>query len=241
MDTPLIDIDTEDGLAPEVIEPEVELVIEPGTELARPRETAIDADGWIYDVNSGEVLGHRDCPERFEVDSADAAEWVLELRSKLEADILAIDLRIQAVLEMLRAMKAERTRRLSWWDWRFSTSLIEFARKALEGTKARTAKFGWGQVRFRKTAGNHLIVDMPAAVAWMKTWAPQRVKVVESVTVKDVLAAMEVEARATGEPAERPSWLASSGERESVTITTGLDTTLRALRNGKGGSDHGRS
>ena len=198
------------------------------TEIEAPgpaRETAVDSDGFLYDVDTGEVLGRADLDDRFEIRDDDAAEWVLELRSKLEGDVIAIDARLKALGEMLRTLRAEKMRRLSWWDYRFSSRLTGYARTKLKG-KGRTAVFAWGKVAFRASKGTNTIINMERAVAWMRTWAPERVKVVESVSVKDALASLELAKDATGEAPEVADWLVSSGPQESVTVTTGIDIQI---------------
>jgi phage host-nuclease inhibitor protein Gam len=184
-------------------------------------ETAVDPDGWVYDVATGEVLGHQEVDPYFAVMSTEAADWVLRLRSKIEGDLAGIDARIRALTAQLQALRSAQVRRLSWWDWRFSAELVAFARTTLRG-KSRTAHFAWGKVAFRRNAGTHQILDMAEAVAWVKDWAPERVKVVESVAVKDVLAAIEVVARATGEEPDRPPFLQHIGGGETATVSTGI-------------------
>lgn len=205
----------------------------PATELlpAVPaRETAHDEDGWIFDVQTGEVLGRLDVAELFQINSDDAAEWALELRSRLEGDLVGIDARLRALTAMLEALRAEKMRRLAWWDWRFAPDLVAYSRTKLKGTRSKTAKFAWGQVSFRSTQGSHTILSMEEAVDFVRAWAPSKVKVVETVSVKDVLATVEVVAQATGEAPERPSFLAHSGESESVTIKTGIELKLPRVK-----------
>ncbi len=187
------------------------------------RPTAVDGEGWIYDTETGEVLGRQDAPAAFAVESVEAAEWVLEIRSQIEGEIHGVDARIRALTEQLGRLRAEKVRRLSWWEWKFGPSLAVFARGLLRG-KERTARFAWGKVAFRSTRGTTQILDMEAAVAWMRVWAPERVQVktVETVKVMDVLRTIAEAARATGEEPEMPGWLASSGPEESVTISTGI-------------------
>lgn len=187
-----------------------------------PRDTDVDPDGWVYDVATGEVLGRVDVAERFQVDSVESADWALELRSRIEAEIVAIDARLKAVTERLQAMRSDQVRRLSWWEWRFGPSLAAFARSLL-GKKSRTVKFGWGQVAFRTSAGSNEILSQEEAVAWMRVWAPERVRVVESVTIKDVLKVRDAVAAKNDEEPEHLPWLASSGPQESVKISTGIE------------------
>jgi hypothetical protein len=186
------------------------------------RRTDVDSDGWIYDIISGEVIGRIDADERFEVDSVERAEWVLSLRSQLEGELVALDVREAALLRQLRTLRAARLRRLAWWDYRFAPSLIAFARSLLAG-KGRTAQFAWGRVSFRSTRGTTRILDMDAATAWMKVWKSEKVRVKESVTVKDVLATRRAVAEEYGETPEHLGFLASSGPGEVVKVSTGIE------------------
>lgn len=193
------------------------------SEPPRERRTEVDPDGWVLDVDSGEVLGRGDVDEAFVIDSADKAEWALELRGRIEADIAAVDLRIEAVTKQLKRLRSEHVRRLSWWTWRFEPSLVSFARRLLRARKGKTLRLGWGSVSFRKVAPSHEILDMEAAVAWVKAWAPERVKSREWVGRKDVGLVLGAVRRIAGEEPERPSWLRVTDEAERVTISTGID------------------
>lgn len=215
-----------DPSAAEILEADFQAATSTEIVPSAAREVMTDTDGWVIDAETGEILGRSDLSDRFEVNSDDAADWALELRSRLEADLLAVDARLRAVQEMLGAIKRERMRRLSWWEWRFRPSLEAYARTKLT-KKVRTAMFTWGKVAFRTTAGSHEILDMERAVAWVRMWAPKRVKVVETVGIKDVMAAAEIAEKATGEKAELPNWLKASGETESVKIETGVEMKLK--------------
>lgn len=190
------------------------------------RRTDVDPDGWVFDIETGEVVGRIDADERFEVDSIERAEWTLCLRSQLEAELVALDIREAALLRQLRTLRAAKLRRLAWWDYRFAPSLIAFARGLLAG-KGRTAQFAWGRVSFRSTRGMTRILDMSEAVSWMRTWAPEKVKVKESVTVKDVLATRRAVAEEYGERPEHLGFLASSGPGESVKVSTGIEVKAK--------------
>jgi hypothetical protein len=195
---------------------------------ASERQTAVDGDDWLYDTDTGEVLGHVEVTERFTVDSASAADWALELRSRIEGNIAGIDARIKALNEQLQALRKQEVRKLSWWEYRFGGSLIAFARAMLAGTKSRTARFTWGKVAFRTTPGRTQILDMTHAVQFVKTWDPDAVKVVESVTTKDVRNALAAASAATGEDLSRSlPFLIESGPGESVTVSTGIETERR--------------
>jgi hypothetical protein len=192
------------------------------------RATAVDSEGWLYDVVTGEVLGHPHAPEAFTIDSDLAAEWALELRSKIEGDIAAVEARIRALTAQLDAIRATHVRRLGWWDWRFHSQLVAYARSKL-GT-ARTWRCAWGKVAFRRLPPASEIVDMPAAVAWCEAWMPDLVhRPAPRVTVSAAVAAVEAAALATGDR-ERPSFLVSSLPGESVTVSTGVELNGKGAR-----------
>ena len=205
---------------------ELETIVESS---ATERQTYTDPDGWIVDAATGEVLGRADVAQRFEVTSDDAADFVLQIKSEIEGAIAGLTARKTALVAMLDAQIADQRRRLSWWDWRFAASLTAFARSCLTG-KARTAKFAWGQVSFRKTAGSTVILDDAAALAFVEAWAPEKVKVVRSVNVSAVKAAIEAcQAACPGEEIEVP-FLRVSGEDETVNITTGIEQPEKGKR-----------
>ncbi len=204
---------------------------------AGERQIGQTPDGWLYDVKTGEVLGLaedvddegaklglRGVERRYEIDSQDAADWALMVRTNIEADVIALQERRRALIANIDALIAERRRRLSWWAWRFEPSLIAFARPLLKG-KSRTVNFVWGKVAFRKTKGTTAIIDNATAIEYVETFAPKLVKVVKSVNVTSVLEAAKVAEDATGEPqdAQLSAFLARSGESESVTVSTGLE------------------
>jgi hypothetical protein len=183
-----------------------------------------EPDGWLTDAGTGAIVGRIDLPDRFQVDSPQTAEWALRLRGEIEGRIVDIDARLEALRANLLALRAEQVRRLAWWDWRFGSQVADFARRALAGGKKRTWTCAWGRVSFRRTPGNTKILDgcMHEAVAFVRAWEPGRVRVVETVGVKDVEAVMEAIRVATEEEPEKPGWLKHSGESEAVTIDTGI-------------------
>lgn len=186
------------------------------------RPTYVDGDGYVVDAETGEVLGRADVAAKFEVRTREDADWTLRLRSEIEGDIAGIDARLRAMTEHLLAQRAAQVRRLSWWEWRFRPSLVEFARSCLKG-KSRTAQFDWGRVSFRATKGTRQIVDMQAAVEYVQAFAPEKVKVVRTVNLEAVDAARREAERAAGEPEVGLAFLAEGGPGESVTVSTGVE------------------
>ncbi len=185
------------------------------------RQTAVDDDGWIYDLQTGEVVGRTDADEAFQVNNDDTANWVLRLKSEIEGQIVGLDARIEALLGELKALRAEQVRRLGFIQYRYEPSLIVFARSRLKG-KERTARFTWGHVSFRVTPATSELLDEDAAVAWMKLWKPEKIRVWESVTKSDVLRVRDELAREFGEEPEHLSWLKFNDPGENVTVSTGM-------------------
>jgi hypothetical protein len=192
-------------------------------------DTTTDSDGFIYRIDNGEIIGRNGDDEKpiselWSVDSDEAAEWVLEQRAMIESRILAINARKRAMIENLDALANKEMRRLSWLEWRFAPSLIAYARKKLRG-KERTAIFQAGRVSFRKTGGNIVIIDMKAAVEWMRNWTPDKIKSKEWVNVGDLLKAKkEVDQwNETEDMHEALPFLISSEPSENVTISTGIE------------------
>jgi hypothetical protein len=189
-----------------------------------PEDVIEESDDWLLDAETGAVVGRLDVADHFHIDSTEKAEWALRLRGEIEGRIVDLDARLEALRANLLALRAEQVRRLAWWDWRFGSQLADFARRMLAGGKKRTWTCAWGRVSFRRTPGNTKILDgcMHEAVAFVRAWEPGRVRVVETVGVKDVEAVMEAIRAATEEEPEKPGWIKSTGESENVTINTGI-------------------
>jgi len=211
--------------------------VEPDDDQADERQIGQSPDGWLYDVKTGEVLGlaeavddegarlgMRGLAARFEIDSEDAANWSLMIRTEVESNLLALQARRDAVNKHIDALIAEQRRRLSWWEFRFQPSLIAFARTLLKG-KSRTVQLTWGKVAFRRTKGSTAILDPATALEYVETFAPSLVSRKAWVTVGAIAEAARIAEEATGEPQEASlsSFVARSGETESVTVSTGLE------------------
>jgi hypothetical protein len=198
-----------------------------GNELARipvERVTAVDGDGWIYDVDTGEVIAHStDDHQRFEIVSQDAANWVMSLRFNAEATKLAIEARRAAYNANCDKLVRDIDNRLAWWDFRFRTDLINFARSQLTA-KAKTFKSFFGSVSFRAASkGRREIVSMEEAVEAVKRWKPELVKRVETVKLTDLDACQVTAIEVQGEPDDFAGFMKTIPGEESITITTGVE------------------
>lgn len=190
-----------------------ELVLAP-TPLER--QTAVDGEGWLYDVETGEVLVFAGAAVDL-VDTREKADAVLETRARIEGQILAVQARRQAVLTQLDRLEQAQRRRLDWWERRWGSLLADFARSLLTG-KSRSVDFTFGRVSFRATRGSHRITNMDAAVEWVRRRDPELVKVVETTTVTAVVSL------AQGKPLP---FLESTAPGESVSVTTGIELKVK--------------
>jgi hypothetical protein len=182
--------------------------------------TGVDRDGFIYCIDTGEILGHVDATDRFKIESQESADWTLEKRAEIESNIVAIRVRRRAVNEHLKSLEDALIRRLSWWEFRFGSELIAYARTLLKG-KSRSVQFAYGKVAWRVTKGRNEILSPTEAIEYVKLYAPEKVKIKESVDIAGVLAAIE-RAREAGDE-DKPNWFVQSGPDENVTISTGIE------------------
>ena len=207
-------------------------------------DIGIDDDGCLFSLKTGELFddailaelraildGAVEAPQEQRAELATLlppyscncradAEDALEKRTRIEARILALKVRLQAYTDNLNAQIRREESQLAWWDWRFKLQLIEFAKSILG--KKRTALFNFGSVAFRHVAGRPSIKDEEAAVAWAKLYDPAIVKVKEWVTATDVGNALKQVRKDMEDPAFVPDCLGWKPDHESITISTGV-------------------
>lgn len=186
-----------------------------------PRQVETTADGWQYDLETGEILGRIEGDAHWNIDSAEAVDRALGLLAATEAEIVAIDARLKAITCNLRALRAEKERRLNWWDWRFHSQVVAFARSSLTG-KSKTARFAHGTVSFRATKGTTTVIDDAAALEFVDTWSPESVTVKRYVSLAAVRAAIEAARSTIGD--EPLPFLVVGEPGENVSIKTGVAT-----------------
>ena len=153
------------------------------TEISK---TEISKDGFVVDIETGEILGHAKAQGRFAVTDAASAEWVLERIQASDAEIAALDARAKAISENIAAMRKEHEKRRDWLLTRFTLELDLFAANELAGKKTRTFKTPFGTLSYRTTPGSIKVLDMDVAVKWAEMYEPDAVKVVKSVLVSNV-------------------------------------------------------
>jgi len=151
-------------------------------------ETTI-IDGVIYDSATGEYVGHVDTglAKRFEIDSEDAANWVLQKMLKAESAITAINqtpevIAARTIIANAESMAKDHQKRLDGLHARFDDELAQWTRKQLDG-KSKTWKSIYGSVSFRSVGESVKVRDEHKAIAWAKTFAKDAVKVSEKFLI----------------------------------------------------------
>ena len=212
-----------------------EAVTDVPTPEADPRVGFLE-DGTPYDTHTGEILApdspllagieiEADKP----VDEREAVEQLLERRGYLTSKVEALKARKAILVANMDAQIADVNRRLRWWEIRFSGPVVAFARKMLTG-RSRTAQFDQGSVSFRKTSGTTAILQMDAAVEFVRRYRPDLVRVEVSVNVTAIKEAVKTAREQALEMGDSPEdtdkafdrlpFIAKSGEGESITINT---------------------
>lgn len=127
-------------------------------------------DGYIIDIESGEILGLAQ-PE-FHVTDEDSANWVLEKIMDEEVDMVRLETKLKALQENIQSQIQTKQRRAEWLRMKFGPELEQFARKQLEGQKAKTLKMDYGQLSLRTVKGGLRVKDADAAlmVAKLRGW-----------------------------------------------------------------------
>lgn len=150
-------------------------------EETRQTTTWTDLGGIVYiaDALTGEVLS---CDKpKFAVDSAGAAEWVMQQLFDVECEFAAAIEREYALMENIRRLKSRIESRKNALLWRFSPELEHYAASVLAGSRERSIVTPFGSFGFRMSREKREIVDEDAAIAFAEANAPEAVKVVKKV------------------------------------------------------------
>ena len=151
----------------------------------QPEEATVIQDGYVIGVESGEVYGLAEQTKEFVVDSATAAEWVLEKLSEAEGRVVGLKAELAGVQERFASRIKEQENRANWLRARFGLELEEFAKSQLDG-KSKTWKGVYGSVAFRSTPAKVVAIDQNKAVAWAADNCPDAVKTVQSFLISNV-------------------------------------------------------
>lgn len=152
-------------------------------EETRQTTTWTDLGGIVYiaDALTGEVLS---CDKpKFAVDSAGAAEWVMQQLFDTECELAAAIERERALVENVRRLKSRIESRKAALLWRFAPELEHYAALVLAGSRERSIVTPFGSFGFRKSREQREIVDEGAAIAFAEANAPDAIKVTKKLLV----------------------------------------------------------
>lgn len=137
--------------------------------------TIITSGAFTIDEETGEILEESGnqmllTPAQFVPDTADGVDWVLQLLQVKEAHVAGLTARRAAILENINSEIERHERQRNWILKRFSADLEQFAKKELEGKKARTWTSPFGALSFRKTPGSVKVKEdsMALAIFWAR-------------------------------------------------------------------------
>lgn len=145
--------------------------------------TTLEDRGLVYTVDeeTGEIVG---CERGgFRVESRDALAWVIERIAEVDAELVALTKREQAILENIRRMRSQAENRKNSLLARFSPEMEAFVREDLEGKRERSIRTPFGVAGYRKTPGSRKVADMNAATVWALVNAPDAVLTEQRVLV----------------------------------------------------------
>lgn len=152
-------------------------------EETRQITTWTDLGGIVYttDALTGEVLS---CDKpKFAVDSAGAAEWVMQQLFDTECELAAAIERERALVENVRRLKSRIESRKAALLWRFEPELKNYAASVLANSRERSIVTPFGSFGYQTSREKREIVDEDAAIAFAEANAPEAVKVVKKVLV----------------------------------------------------------
>lgn len=168
--------------------------------VASPGRTLIEHNGRLIDADTGEIIDAQenvvgdildsefpDGPTAsrpdFVVRTNPEADWVLQCYQEVDSEIDRLQRLKKARIEQIDLMIKEQARRRRWLDRRFLTDLQQFAERALAVARKKSILLTFGTLGFRKGHSGYVVNDPVLAVEWAKTYAPDAVKVTESLLV----------------------------------------------------------
>lgn len=179
----------------------------------------------LFDTETGEYAGpaNNSLPDRALQTEEELLAYMNRL-SSAEADVLAETKRLEAVVANVEKLLALKKRRVEWLKARYELSANDVAEGLLprkpDGTfRSKTYTCPWGQVAFREVKPKVVVANPDLAVAWAKTFAPDAVKVAESVLVSKIPQDL-VNEWLTSEDQFTPWGFSIEPGRTSVKVTT---------------------
>jgi hypothetical protein len=115
----------------------------------------VDQDGVIL----GEVVTEG------AIASQEALEVVLERMADVECQLVALEIKHEAIIENCRKLEVKKASYLAYLKGVYSNPIEAYAKSRLEGQKTRTLTTPYGQVSFRTVKGGLKVVDKGMALA----------------------------------------------------------------------------
>ncbi len=163
-------------------------------EQAIDRQTTVTHDGYVIDLDTGEILDHIatqvTCEPRtpwVPVDQA-GAEWVLQVRLEAASTIEGLEARRTAIIANIDKQIATERRKIEWLDYRFTGPLMEIAHTLLSHSKFRSVQTPFGRFGWRKGSQSIVVRDDQKAFAiqWAEHFAPAAVKTDKRILVSEL-------------------------------------------------------
>lgn len=145
---------------------------------------------FVVDHETGEITVGG-LANAFQVDSEDAANWVLGKMLAVDCQIAAVNAseivqQARAILANAEGITKDLQRKRDALEYRFGNELAEYARSALAGEKGRTWKALNGSVSFRATPARIAVDDEDKALAWAAFNCTAAIKVTSKFLVSMV-------------------------------------------------------
>lgn len=170
-----------------------------GDEIALPAESLepeiAEIGGRLMNLTSGEFLDPSE--ERFCIDSMDRLDWALETLGDLEREKAKREAKKRDLVGAADKKIAETDREIAAFKRRFEPEIRAFSANELIRTNSRikTLRTFYGEVSFKSVAARLSVIDLAAALTWAREHAPSIIRVQESVTKPDVVAAVQAAER----------------------------------------------
>lgn len=186
--------------------------------------SGLDEDGYSVTAD-GTVVGRHD-PEPFDAlpeFDAPAVDSAMRYRLKLEADVLAARKALLVATAHLEGCVRRAEARLTFWDRTYYARVCDFAVRHMRGDR-KTYDSLYGTVSSRTVKGVWKVKDKADALAFVKKWTPElvRVKVKEWVNPGACVEALK---EAGCDLDEEPTWLEYRPSHEKMVVSAGVLAT----------------
>jgi hypothetical protein len=182
-------------------------------------EPTISEDGFVYDPETGEILGHTEFQEPG-IDSIRAIS-LLEMRLKVEAQLKVIDLQEKTVLANIERMRRRHLNTLQWLESQ-DEALAEFARGQMpKGSKTWTTPYG--SVSLRIVKGGLKVADSEQAANTASLFFPHAFKETKTFQISKLTNEDKTKIEsALKEGKTEFSGFEITEDRETISVKTGV-------------------